>query len=113
IVVLLDMNEASDREGRACFGSDHDPPLPVCFGRSRDRAEVFGERGGCARDCAFGLCPYRVVAGRQTASRALSRAFCRYERLFARARFAHGWDSKVRTAKLRRFWAQLEERAQV
>jgi hypothetical protein len=113
IAVVLNMNEASDREGRAYFGSDREPPLPVCFARSRDRGEVFGERGGCPSNCAFGLCPYRVVTGRQTAHRSFSRAFCRYQRLFARARFAHRWGSHVRAAKLRDFWAQLEQRAHV
>jgi hypothetical protein len=113
IAVLLNMNEAGDREGRAYFGADREPPLPVCFGRSRDRGEVFGAHGGCPPDCAFGLCPYRVVSGRQTAHRALSRAFCRHQQVFARARFARRWGSPVRAARLREFWAQLERRARV
>jgi len=113
IAVLLNMNEAADRSSRDYFGNDHTPPLPVCFGRSRDRAEVFGGGGGCPDDCAFQLCPYRVVSGRATAHRAISRAFCRHQQRFARARYARRWGAWISRRRLREFWGALELRAKV
>jgi hypothetical protein len=113
VAVLLNMNEAGDRSSRDYFGNDHTPPLPVCFGRSHDRAELFGGRGGCPDDCAFQLCPYRVVSGRKTAHRAISRAFCRHQQRFARTRYARRWGAWISRRRLRELWRALEARAKV
>jgi len=109
IVVLLNMNETSDEEGRERFGTNND--LPYCFQRSRGRKEL---REGCkGRQCQFGLCPYQPALNRLSAHREISRAFCAHQRRNASARAARRWGSHVTAGALREFWVDLESKARI
>ena len=108
LLVLLNMNEASDEAGREAFGTRK--TLPYCLTASTQRSELLD---GCVggEQCGFGLCPYRPALNRLSAHREISRAFCRHQQRTARARIARRWGSQVSQRALRDFWRDMESKA--
>jgi hypothetical protein len=106
--VLLNLNETGTVVQREEFGTKQG--LPHCIGQSKDRRELFDPHLGCHDDCKFKLCPLHPAPGR-SAHREISRAFCRHQRLHARATIAQRWSAEVRPAALSDFWGELERLA--
>jgi hypothetical protein len=106
VVLVLDLNEQGDEAQRARFGTRDE--LPHCLSASPDRAEILGERG-CS--CDFGLCPYERSAS-ESATRDLSKAFCRQQRHVAKRRTPKR-RQRISKARLAAFWQGMEERARV
>ena len=110
MTVLLDMNEGRTAEERRRFGSSHH--LPYCMQGSQNRTEFFEGYSEESRPrCQLRYCPLRPPVDRLSAHREISRAFCHYQRLHARARTARLWGSAVKDDALHKFWRELESRA--
>ena len=119
--VLLLLNLAERGEGpdeierrlRRVDGND----LPLCFTRNRDPLDPKTTVGGlfkapgrnCIDGCPCHLCPYPPY-GVQLHHSELSDAFCRRQQTLVSRGLTAPWQTIPR-ANLRRFWAQMADRA--
>lgn len=109
MVLLLNMNEHRPDEARIKFGGATE--LPHCLTRSQDRLEIVGWKKPNS-DCPLRhsgrcLCPYTFNPPPQGIRRELSRAFCRDQRLHAKALDYN----EIGKEQLREFWGKMEHLA--
>jgi hypothetical protein len=118
--VLLLLNLAERVEGpeieqrlRRVKGND----LPLCFTRNRDPLDPKATVGGlfkapgrnCIDGCGYRLCPYPAYGGQPYRSE-LDEAFCRGQQTLLSRGLSAPWQTVPR-ANLKRFWAQMADRA--
>ena len=119
--VLLLLNLAERGEGpdeiERRLGRVESSDLPLCFTRNRDPLDPKTTIGGLARPpgsncidgCRYQLCPY-PPDGVQPYRSELSEAFCRGQQTLLNRGLSAPWQTMPR-ADLKRFWAQMAERA--
>ena len=119
--VLLLLNLAERGEGpdeiERRLGRVESSDLPLCFTRNRDPLDPKTTIGGLARPpgsncidgCRYRLCPY-PPDGVQPYRSELSEAFCRGQQTLLNRGLSAPWQTIPR-ADLKRFWAQMAERA--
>jgi hypothetical protein len=91
--------------------------LPPCLSRDRDSLGAHRTTGGpyaapgnnCTDGCLFRLCPY-PSRGAQPYRSELSEAFCRGQQTLLRRGMTAPWQAS-RRADLKRFWAEMANRA--
>ncbi len=108
ITVLLNLIERGDQRQRTLLSVRAD--LPPCLAGG-ERPDLLLDRVGDAGcGCEFGLCAKRAPLARD-AVRPLSKAFCRRAQLAADQRVP-GWDTTVKARDVRRYWREMEQRAE-
>ncbi len=119
VLILLNLAERGEEPGeieqrlRRADRSD----LPPCISRDRDSLDARRTAGGiytapgtnCNDGCLFRLCPY-PSRGVQPYRSELSEAFCRGQQALLSQGMTAPWQSNRRT-DLKRFWAQMANRA--
>jgi hypothetical protein len=108
ITVLLNLIERGDHEQRRSLPVR--PDLPACLVRGEDPTRLLDGAGESACGCSFGLCNKRPPLSRD-AVREMSGAFCRRAQSVA-GHEVPGWPTRVKTSEARRFWREMEQRAQ-
>ena len=119
VLILLNLAEGAAEPGeieQRLQRADRND-LPSCISRDRDSLDARRTAGGvpstpgtnCTGGCLFRLCPY-PPRGIQPYRSELSEAFCRGQQTLLSRGMTAPWQEN-RRADLRRFWAQMANRA--
>jgi len=110
---LSELDPEIEQRLRRVKGND----LPLCFTRNRDPLDPRATVGGlfkapgrnCIDGCGYRLCPYPAYGGQPYRSE-LGEAFCRGQQTLLSRGLSAPWQTVPR-ANLKRFWAQMADRA--
>jgi hypothetical protein len=119
VLIVLNLAERGEEPGEIeqRLRRVHRSDLPPCISRSRDPLNPRRTVGGvytapgtnCMDGCPFRLCPY-PPNGVQPYRSELSEAFCRRQQTLLSRGMTAPWQTS-RRADLKRFWAQMANRA--